>query len=338
MTIEPPGPPSDESTPSSSEPAALEAPSAPVAEAPPEYAAPPAYAPPAPIAAAPKRGRGGLLAIILVIALLIVAGGGYVAGGFITANGKLNSSTDAYNKVTDHQNKLTTFFDTISGQFSKNNLTGSSVDSVKQEKSLFQQLVTQSQGFQPTITSDDQSLVNAEASLKDSSWLTALSKSSLDTQGAKIEDLRAALKIANTILGDYIQYGTFYASLDQAVIDFDNVSKALDAQDLAATVTALGTFKTDLATALTQDKGAGISTQMPSFIQTLQALANDLSALIAAAQAGNSAGVDAAAAALDADNSKLDKFDDAAMQKEEQTFYKQLIDSYNSAVDKANRA
>lgn len=351
MSTEPPGPPDPNapSEPPSTPPTPQEehgwapaapppAPPEPAAYAPPPAGPPPAYAPP-PSVAGPRRGRGGLLAIILVIVVLIVGGGGYAAAGFATANSKLNSSTDAYNKVTDHLNKLTDFFNNLSSQFDKNNLTSSSVDSVKQEKTLLGQLVSQSQSSQPTVTADDQSLANADASLSENSWLTVFSKSSLDKQSTKIEDLRAGLKIAQTILADYIKYGTFYETLDDAVIDIDAMSTALDNHDINGANTAVQTLKSDLTKAQTENvAGAGISTQMSGFVTTMQSFATDFGNLLSAAQAGNSAGVNAAASALDADSAKLDKFDETAIATEEQNFYKQLIDSYNAAVDKANKA
>jgi len=289
--------------------------------------------------AAPRRSRGRAIAVLIVILLVVVGGGGYVAAGFATANSKLNSSTDAYNKVTDDQNKLTDFFNKLSAQFSKNNLANDTVDSAKQEKSLFQQAVTTSQSSLPTVTSDDQSLANADASLSENSWLTAFSKSSLDKQSTKIEDLRAALKIAQTILGDYIKYGSFYATLDDAVVDIDTMTTALNNHDISGAATAVQTLKSDLSKAQTEDvAGAGIATEMASFVTTMQAVATDFGNLLSAAQAGNQGGITSALNAIDADTAKLDKFDFNAMGNEEQAFYKQLIDSYNSAVDKANKA
>lgn len=352
MSIEPPGTPSDNApaeTPSVPTPqeehgwspvAPPPGPPEPSAYAPPPAGPPAYYAPPASTVAAPRSGRGGLLAIVLVIVVLIVGGGGYAVAGFATANSKLNSSTDAYNKVTDDQNKLTDFFNNLSSQFDKNNLTTtSSVDSVKQEKTLLGQLVSQSQSSQPTVTADDQKLADADAGLSGSAWLTAFSRSSLDRQSTKIEDLRAGLKIAQTILADYVNYGTFYETLDDAVIDIDTMSTALDNHDLNGANAAVQKLKTDLGKAQTADvSGAGISTQMSGFVTTMQAFATDFANLLSAAQAGNSAGVNAAASAIDADSSKLDKFDEAAIATEEQKFYKNLIDSYNAAVDKANKA
>ncbi len=289
--------------------------------------------------AAPRRGRGGLIAIILVIVVLIAGGGGYLAAGFATANSKLNSSADSYNKVIDDQGKITDFFNNLSSQFSKIDLGSGTADSVQKEKSLYQQQVTKAQSSLPTVTTDDQTLANAEASLSQDSWLTVFSKSSLDSHAAKIEALRAAVKIGGQILNYYVKYGTFYVTMFSAIGDLDAMSTALDNHDLAGANTAVQAMKSDLAKAQTEDvSSAGISTQMPTVITLLQAFATDFSNLLSAAQAGNQAGINAAATAVDADASKLDKFDFNAAGTEEVNFYKQLIDSYNAAIDKANKA
>ena len=300
--------------------------------APPDYGAPP---PPA-----PRRGRGPLVAIVLVVLLLILVGGGYVVGGFVYANGKVNSATDAYNKVVDHENALTDLFNKLDAQFSTNNknTATNSTDSIKQDKTLNLQLASQSQAAQPTVESDDQALANAASSLNENSWLTALSKSSLDKSANRISHARAALAVAKTILADSILYGTFYASVDDAALDLDALDTAFNAGDLNAIDSAITTLKSDVAKAIQEDSAPGVASQMDPFLKDLQKTANDFAALVAAARAGNSNGVNAAAAALEADSTKLDGYDFAAMGTSESAYYKALIDKYNTEVDAANKA
>ena len=300
--------------------------------APPDYGAPP---PPA-----PRRGRGPLVAIVLVVLLLILVGGGYVVGGFVYANGKVNSATDAYNKVVDHENALTDLFNKLDAQFSSNNknTATNSTDSIKQDKTLNLQLATQSQAAQPTVESDDQALANAASSLNENSWLTALSKSSLDKSANRISHARAALAVAKTILADSILYGTFYASVDDAALDLDALDTAFNAGDLNAIDSAITTLKSDVAKAIQEDSAPGVASQMDPFLKDLQKTANDFAALVAAARAGNSNGVNAAAAALEADSTKLDGYDFTAMGTSESAYYKALIDKYNTEVDAANKA
>jgi len=300
--------------------------------APPDYGAPP---PPA-----PRRGRGPLVAIVLVVLLLILVGGGYVVGGFVYANGKVNSATDAYNKVVDHENALTDLFNKLDAQFNSNNsnTATASSDSIKQDKTLNLQLASSSKSAEPTVESDDQALATAASSLNENSWLTALSKSSLDKSANRISHARAALAVAKTILADSVLYGTFYASVDDAALDLDALDTAFNSGDLNAIDTAIQTLKSDVAKAIQGDSAPGVASQMDPFLKDLQKLANDFAALVAAARAGNSSGVNAAAAALEADSTKIDGYDFKAMGASEQAFYKALIDKYNTEVDAANKA
>ena len=142
----------------------------------------------------------------MVVVLVIVVLGGYVVGGFVYAQGRINSATDAYNKVVDHENKLTDYFNSLDSQFTKNNTdpANATSDQIQQEKSLYLQLASQSQAAQPQVTADDNSLASADSGLKDNSWLTVLSKGSLDKASARIGHARAALAVAKTILADSI--------------------------------------------------------------------------------------------------------------------------------------
>jgi flagellar basal body-associated protein FliL len=310
--------------------------------APAPYAPPPAYEAPPPAYGAPppppaRRGRGPLVAIVLVVLLVILAGGGYAVGGFVYANGKVNSATDAYNKVVDHENALTDLFNKLDAQFRTNKKNESS-DAVKQDKTLNLQLASSSKTAQPTVESDDQTLANAASSLNENSWLTALSKSSLDKSATRIGHARAALAVAKTILADSILYGTFYASVDDALIDLDTLDTAASAGDLNALDSTVQTLKTDLAKAIQEDSAPGVASQMDPFLKDLQKTANDFSALVAAVRAGNTNGVNAAVAALDADTTKLNGYDFTAMGTSEEAYYQALITKYNSEIDAANKS
>lgn len=311
-------------------------------DAPPAYepaGAPPAYSP-TPMAAPPppRKGRGGLLAIILIAVLVVVLGGGYAVVGYLYANGKVNAATDKYNSVVDHENALTDYFNSLDSQFNKTDLSTATVDQVKQEKTLFQQAVTKSQSSEATVATDDSTLASAQSSLGENSWLTAIDKSAIDKQSAKIGYARQALGVAKTILVDSVQYYQFYMAIDDAVVDIDTMTKALDAQDLNGAIAAVQTLKTDLGKAATMATAPGVSSQMSTFVQDMQTLANDFGKLLTAAQNGDQAGAQAAATALDNDLKALDAIDFTAASTQEVAFYKNLIDQYNSFVDKANKA
>jgi flagellar basal body-associated protein FliL len=288
---------------------------------------------------APRRGRGPLLAIVMVVVLLIVLVGGYAVGGFVFAQGRLNSATDAYNKVVDHENKLTDYFNSLDAQFTSNSTdpANASADQIKQEKTLYLQLATKSQAAQPQVTSDDNALASADAGLKDNSWLTVFSKGSLDKADTRIGHARAALAVAKTILADSILYGQFYATVDDAALDLDALSAAADQGDLNAIDSAISTLKSDVTKAIQEDQAPGVAPQMDSFLKDLQTTATDFSALVAAVRSGSQSQVNAAVSKLDADTTKLDGYNFDTMSSTEQAFYKGLIDKYNKEIDAANK-
>ncbi len=299
---------------------------------PPDYGAPP---PPA-----PRRGRGPLVAIVLVVLLLILVGGGYVVGGFVYANGKVNSATDSYNKVVDHENALTDLFDKLDAKINSNanDLTKQTADSLKQDKTLQLQVASQSKAAQPTVESDDQALANAASSLNENSWLTALSKSSLDKSANRISHARAALAVAKTILADSILFGNFYASVDDALLDFDALDTVANGGDLNAIDSAIQTLKSDVAKAIQGDSAPGVAPEMDSYLKDLQKTANDFAALVAAVRAGDSNQVNIVVKELGDDSTKLDSYDFTAISAKQEAFYKALTDKYNTEVDAANKA
>lgn len=303
---------------------------------PPTYAPPPYGAQPIAPPTTPRRGRGGLIAIVAIVLVVVLAAGGYLVGGFIVAQGQLNSATDTYNGVVDHQNTLNEFFKSLSSKINAVSFNDATHDNVAAAKTLYQQLVTQSQSSEPQVDSDSAALDGARAKLSANSWLTGLSKSSLDKESTRIGYAQSALGVAKTILTDYVQYGTFNESLLDSVNDLLTLTDAADQKDLAGASAAAQKLKTDIATAIGQDKAPGLPTETDAFMHDFQSLANDFADLLAAATAGDPNGVTKADNALNADLKKIDGYDQNAMDNESKTFYNNLIDQYNGFVDKAN--
>lgn len=327
-------------------------PAAPPPYSPPAYAPPPVMEqPPAPQPYAPapygqmppvvpaKRSRGPVLAIVLIAVLVLLAGGGYLVGGFVYAQGKINSATDAYNSVVDHQNKLTDFFTSFNKQLATNNdPSKETADALKQEKALYAQLVSQSQAAAPQIDTDDAALASANSSLSENSWLTALSSSSLNKESQQLTDARAALAIAKTIVTDSVQFGNFMQAFDDANIDNANLNKDVDNNDGSAIVSDLSSLKSHLSTAITLDKAPGLPPEMDTYLKLVQSVATDVTDAINFANQGDQTGFDNALKKFDSDSKALDAFDFSAVSSKITSFYQGLTDQYNAQVDKANKA
>jgi hypothetical protein len=301
--------------------------------APPEYQPAPYGAPPAP----PRRGRGGLFAILAIVLVVLLVAGGYLVGGFVVAQGELNSANDSYNTVVGHQNKLGEQFSTLTSQINAIDFNNASADNVKQAKTAYLQLVTQAQSSEPQVVSDDASLASADSKLKQNSWLTVISSGSLQTESKRIGYARAALAIAKTILDDSQQFGTFNATLMDAVNDLLTFTDAASKQDISTATAAVKSFQSDVAKGITEDKAPGLASSTDQFMHDLQTLANDFDKLLTAAVAGDQAGINSASAALDADNTKLDTYDFNAMDTESKAFFQKLNDQYQKQVDLANK-
>ena len=329
---QPPAAPPPYTPPPDAPPPVMEQPPAPQPYAPAPYGQMPPVVP-------AKRSRGPLLAIVLIAVLVLLAGGGYLVGGFVYAQGKINSATDAYNSVVDHQNKLSDFFTNFNKQLEANNdPSKETADALKQEKTLYGQLVTESQTAAPQIDTDDAALAKADASLKENSWLTALSSSSLNKESAQLVDARAALAIAKTIVTDTVQYGNFMQAFDDASIDNANLSKDVDNNDGSAIVSDLSSLKSHLTTAISLDKAPGLPPEMDTYLKLVQSVATDLTDAINFANDGDQAGFDNALKKFDSDSKALDAYDFGAISSKASSFYSGLIDQYNAQVDKTNKA
>ena len=281
---------------------------------------------------------GPLIAIVAIVLVVLLVAGGYLVGGFVYAQGRINSAGDTYNSVIDHQNGMADFFNSLTTKLSGIDLSNPTKANVDQAKTSFQQLVDKSTRAQPQIDSDDASLAQADTGLKQNSWLTVLSKPSLDQRSAKIEDLRAALAAAKTIVTDYQQYGGFTLALLDCVNDLVNLETAGQNRDLSGMATASSSIKTDATKAIGLDHAPGLAPEVDTFMHDLSTVADDFTALINAATTGNQAAITTAENALDTDGKKLDSFDFTSWDTTASSFYQGLIDQYNSDISKANNA
>jgi hypothetical protein len=299
---------------------------------PPDYAAPPGYG--APAAAAP-RSRGPVLVAVIVVVVLILAIIGYVGAGFAVAAGQISSADKTLNTVITNENAITAQFNSSKANSALD--TKATAAELQTNKTALGQLVSQSQAAQPTITSDDASLASAQDNLKNNSWLTALSRSSLDQKSAKIAHWRNALGSAKTITTDLVQLGTFLESYDDALIDVDNLITKGNANDFTGMASALGSLKTDVAKAISLAGAPGVPPDMKAFLTDVQTEGTDTTKLLNDAIAGaDNATLQADISAVDAAGTKVDAHDIIAINTAITAFYGTLIDAYNSEVSKAN--
>jgi len=300
---------------------------------PPDYTAPPGYG--APVAAAPRRSSGPIIVAVAVLVVLVLAAIGYAVAGFTFATSRIDSSTKALNTVITNENAITAQFNStkdVSALDTK--ATGTELQS---DKTAVAKVVTQSQAAQATITTDQASLVSAQDSLSENSWLTTLSRSRLDNMSGKIGHWRNALVSAKTITTDLVQLGTFLQSYDDALIDSDKVTTTINASDFTGLASALVSLKGDVAKAISLADAPGLPPDMKAFLTDLQTEGADTTKLLNDAINGaDNNTLTAEANQVDADGVKVDAHDIAKINLAVLAFYTPLVDAYNAEVAKAN--
>lgn len=277
-----------------------------------------------------------IISAVVIAVVVLVAVIGYGVAGFAFASSRINSARSTYNAVVSHQNTITEQFNAFDSKVATVNLSSVTSDQLKQDRAAYEQLVSQSQAAQPTIASDDASLAAAQASLTTNSWLTVLSRSSLNQTSAKIGHERNALANAKTITGDLVLLGTFYESFDDALIDLDTLGAKAGKSDLTGAATAITALKNDVAKALQLSSAPGLPPEMKQFLTDLQTLAVDFGKLVSAAVANDSSGAQAALTAVKADATKVDAYDFDKISSAIKAYYQPLIDAFNSEISKAN--
>ena len=300
---------------------------------PPDYAAPPGYG--APVAAAPARNMRPVIIAVAIVVLLLVVVIGYTAAGFAFATSRIDSARTSYNAVVAHQNSITDTVNSFNSKFTTTSTSTTTAD-LKADRSLLDQVVSKSQAAGATLASDDTSLAAAQSSLTDNSWLTVLSRSSLDNYSAKIGHERKALADAKILTADYVQMGTFYQSFFDAVIDLDIVGTKTTDSDFAGAAAAVSTMKADLAKALAASSAPGLPPEVHAFVVDFQTFATDIGGLLAAVNAGDVSSAQSLTNKVQADVNKLDAYDFTKIGNEIDAYYKPTIDDFNSEISKAN--
>jgi hypothetical protein len=207
---------------------------------------------------------------------------------------------------------------------------------LKADRSLLDQVVSESLAAEIRAATDDSSLAKAQARLAENSWLTVFNRSSLNNYSGKIGHERKALSDSKNLAADYVRLAMFYQSFFDALIVFDTVGAKISASDFAGAITDVATLKTDLAKALQASNAPGLPPEVRLFIIDFQTFAADESNLLVAVNSSDVSAGQSLSPKVTADVTKLDSYDFTTIGIEIASFYKPLIDDYNSEISKAN--
>ena len=292
--------------------------------------------PETPPAVGPPRNLIVVVAAVIVVVVILVAAIGYGVVGYAFASSRIAGARSAYNNVVSHQNAITDEFNNHDTKMTALSLTTATTADLQQNRTAYEQLVSQSQSAQPTLVADDAFLATAQASLNQNSWLTLIRRSDLDHTSAKIGHERKALADAKTIAGDLVQLGTFYQAFYDSLIDLDTLTTKATASDFVGAVAAIGTLKSDITMAIQLAGAPGLPPETKQFLTDFQTLATDVGKLLNAVIAGDTNSVQADVKAVDADNTKIETYDFNKMSTAIKAFYQPMIDAFNAEVSLAN--
>jgi hypothetical protein len=294
---------------------------------PPEYAKPPGDSEPG-----TRNVRRIIAAIVIVLVVAVI---GYASAGFTFATGRLDGARTTYNAVVAHQNAITETVNLFNTKFTTTSANATASD-LKADRSLLDQVVSESLAAEITSASDDASLAMAQASLAEDSWLTVFNRSSLDHYSGKIGHERKALRDSKNLAADYVRLATFYQAFFDALIVFDVVGNKIQASDFAGAIADIATLKTDLGRALQASNAPGLPPEVRLFIIDFQTFATDENGLLVAVNSNDVSAGQALSPKVTADVTKLDSYDFTKIGNEIASYYKPLIDDYNSEISKAN--
>jgi hypothetical protein len=296
---------------------------------------PPDYVPPADASGPSPRTSRRMVATIAIALVVVVAG--YAIAGFTFATSKLDSARTTYNAVVEHQNAITDTVNLFNTKFTTTSATAAATASdLKADRSLLDQVVSESLAAEIRSTTDDASLATVQAGLTENSWLTLFNRSSLDNYSGKIGHERKALADSKALAADYVRLAMFYQSFFDALIVFDTVGTKISVSDFAGAIVDVATLKTDLAKALQASNAPGLPPEVRLFIIDFQTFATDESSLLTAVNSSDVSAGQSLSAKVTADVTKLDSYDFTKIGNEIASFYKPLIDDYNSQISKAN--
>ena len=279
--------------------------------------------------------RSAIVAVVVVVTVMVGIIG-YAVVGFAYASTRVAIADRSLNTVISHQNNLNSTFKDIDKQF--NGLSTSSAFDPKQSRTLIDKFIANAKSAGATVEQDDASLVSARAGLDWQRWLTALNRSGLDKEAARIDHARKALANAKSIATDYMKDGEFFQAFLDAMVALDLFLTQSGGGDLNAAKASLPNLKTQVDNALQLSTAPGLPGEIHSMMVDFQTLVADFGTLIDAIAANNNAAIVTAGKTVEVDGTKIGAYDFTKIGTEIDAYYKPRVDAFNSEMAKATAA
>lgn len=279
--------------------------------------------------------RSALVAVVVVI-IVLVGIIGYAVVGLAYTSTRVATADRSLNTVVSHQNTLNSTFKDINKQF--NGLSSNSTFNPTQSRTAIDKFVLNAIAAGTMVDKDDASLVSARASLEAQKWLTALNRSGLDREAARIDHARKALLNAKSVAADYVKDGEFFQAFLDSLLDLDGVLTQSSNGDIAGAKAGLPKLKTDVDNGLQLSMAPGLPNEVHSLMLDFVTLVVDFGKLLDAVAANDNAKIVTAGRAVEADGTKIGSYDFAKIGTDIDAYYKPRLDTFNSEMAKATAA
>ena len=270
---------------------------------------------------------------IIVITVVIIGIIGYAGVGLVVAATRVAGAERTLNSVVSHQNTLNSTFSDLNTQL--NALSSSSAFNPQQAIVLVDRSVSNSQLATKTINDDEASLNSASSQLTSTPWLTFVERPSIDRETARINHAHNALVAARTIASDELADGHFWHSLYAGLADLTTLMSQSGANDLTSAKTTLGVMKTDVDQAAQLSTAPGLPKALHDLMTDMQTFVADYGKQLDAKLAGDDAGVASYQNSIVADLQKIGGYDFDRIGAEITSYYKPLIDRFNTEIARA---
>jgi len=279
------------------------------------------------------RRRGGrqkwLVIGTIALALLVLIG--YVVGGAAAAAAPVSRADAALQATLSHDQSIGKLFS--NDPFSSVNFNSSDQDVAAARAAL-----TKAKGdvaqWQSDVINDRRALMSARADL-DSSLLTLPEQGTISSHRKRVDAALRAMSDAQqgiTLISKQLDVmGPFF----EAIAGFIAISKAADAHDLSGLQKAIAATSPNVDKTVSLGKAASFPPPMMTILTSMQQMLGDMKGLVAAAQAGDQAGTQKYAAAIDTDAKALDAADQTTIDAAEKKLFQPLSDDYEAQMKTA---
>jgi hypothetical protein len=267
---------------------------------------------------------------IATVAVLVIGIVGYAGIGLAVSASRVATADRTLNTVVSHQNTLNSTFRDINTQLSQ--LSSDSAFNPQQAVILVDKSIFNTDLATKTINADEVSLRDADSQLRTTGWLTLVGRSSLDREATRITHARYALAAASTIASDEGQDGRFWHYMYAGLSDLTTLNTQAGGGDFSAARSTLGTMKLDIDQAAQLSTAPGLPKELHSLMTDLQAFVSDYGKQLDAQLAGDDASVVVYQSNVATDLEKVGGYNIDQIGKEITTFYKPLIDQFNSEI------